>query len=105
MPRRLPAPCASPERIPLARSSRAGSVGMYAHRILELANIYNELPSLTKHQMFALQLGKMLSDSGPRRTDQTARSLWLKTTLNRVPRESSIPKSEHNSSSVIPRRS
>src|ERR1700730_3963124 len=78
MPRRLPAPCASPERIPLARSSRAGSVGMYAHRILEQANIYNELPSLVRHQMFALQLGKMLSDSGPRRTNQTGEVLMAK---------------------------
>ena len=78
MPRRLPAPCASPERIPLARSSRAGSVGMYAHRILEQANIYNELPSLVRHQMFALQLGKMLSDCRPRRADQTGEVLMAK---------------------------
>ena len=53
------------------KNDHTGGVGMYAHRILKQANIYNELPSLAKHQMFALQLGKMLSDSGPRRTDQT----------------------------------
>ena len=76
---------------------------MYAHGILEQANIYNG--SLTKTQVFALRPGKMLSDCRPRRADQTGEILMAKSDSQQSSARVFDPKSEHNSSNVIPTRS
>jgi hypothetical protein len=58
-----------------AYAATAASGRIPIPRITKITCAYNELAPLAKDQVLTLQLGKMLGDSGPRRTDQAGKVL------------------------------